>query len=88
VGGGLVAVRCNSGDFGFEQRDPLRQFGLRVGGKVFAGKATRRVSKGPWAIRFFHSGAASGGSGLLSIGETVIRPAGMWLMTQVTGESM
>jgi hypothetical protein len=25
---------------------------------------------------------------LLSIGETVIRPAGMWLMTQATGESM
>ena len=44
-----------------------------VGAEVFAREATRRVSAGAWAIGFFHCDAASGGSGLLSIGERVIR---------------
>ena len=59
VGGGLVPVRCDPRDFGGEQRDPVSKFGLRVGGKVFACEATRRVSAGPRAIGFFHSGRTS-----------------------------
>jgi hypothetical protein len=73
VGGGLVTVRLHPVDFRFEQADPFVQLGLRVWGKVFAHKATRRVSGWPWAIGFFHVSAASYPSGLLSIGETVIR---------------
>jgi hypothetical protein len=34
--GGLVPMRLHPGDFRFEQPDPFVQFGLRVGGKVFA----------------------------------------------------
>lgn len=57
--GGLVTVNDHTRDFGFQKRDPLCQFGLRVRRKVFAGKASRRVSLGPWAIGFFHPKAAS-----------------------------
>jgi hypothetical protein len=73
VGGGFVAMGGHPRDFRFEQGDPFIQLGLRIGAKVFACEAIRRVSAGPWAIGFFHCDAASGGSGLLSIGETVIR---------------
>lgn len=66
-------MRGDTGDFGFEQRDPLIQFGLRIGAEVFACEANCRVSAGPGAIGVFHWHAASWGSGLLSIGETVIR---------------
>ena len=73
VGRGLVAVGFHPCDLRVQQRDPIIQLGLRVGAEVFACEATRRVSAGPWAIGFIHCDAASGGSGLLSIGETVIR---------------
>jgi hypothetical protein len=73
VGGGPVTVRGDAGDFGFEQCDPFGKLGLRIGAEVFAREATRRVSTGAWAIGFFHRRAASAPSGLLSIGEAVIR---------------
>jgi hypothetical protein len=78
VRGGLVAVRLHAGDLGLEQGDPFGKLGLRIGAKVFAREATRRVSTGAWAIGFFHCTAASAPSGLLSIGEAVIRIFADW----------
>jgi hypothetical protein len=75
VRGGLAAVRGNAGDFGFEQGDAFIQLGLRIGAKVLESEAARGVSDRPGAIGFFHCFAASPPSGLLSIGETVIREA-------------
>jgi len=77
MGGGLVAMCCHTGDFGVEQSDPVIEFGLRIGAEILVSEATRRVSAGPGTIGFFHWDAASGGSGLLSIGETVIRAGTM-----------
>lgn len=73
MGGGLVPVGFDARDLVFQQRNPLRQLALRIGAEVFACEATRRVSTGAWAIGFIHCDAASAPSGLLSIGETVIR---------------
>jgi hypothetical protein len=73
VRGGLAAMRANAGDFGFEQGDAFIQLGLRIGAKVLGSEACRGVSDRPGAIGFFHRFAASAPSGLLSIGETVIR---------------
>ncbi len=71
----LAVMGRDPRNFRFEQGNPVVQLGLRVWAEVFAYEATRRVSAGPWAIGFFHYMAASGGSGLLSIGETGIRAA-------------
>jgi hypothetical protein len=73
VRGGFIPVRLHPRDFCFEHPNPLSQFGLRIGAEVVACEASRRVSAGPRAIGFFHCDAASAPSGLLSIGETVIR---------------
>jgi hypothetical protein len=73
VRGGFAAVGGNAGDFGFEQGDAFIQLGLRIGAKVLGSEACRGVSDRPGAIGFFHCFAASAPSGLLSIGETVIR---------------
>jgi hypothetical protein len=59
VSGGLIPMRGNAGDFGFKLSDPLAQFGLRIGRKVFGCEATRGVAFGPRAIGFFHCCAAS-----------------------------
>ena len=64
VGGGLVAVGRDAGNLGLKQRDPLREFSLRVGGEVFARKAARCIALGPRQIAFIHHGAASQGNGL------------------------
>jgi hypothetical protein len=73
VGSSLAAMRPDPGDLGFEQGDPFIQVGLRIGAEVFAREAIRRVCAGAWAVWFFHCGAASAPSRLLSIGEAVIR---------------
>jgi hypothetical protein len=52
-------MRGDTGNFGFERCNPLAQFGLRIGRKVFGCEATRCVAFGPWAIGFFHCRAAS-----------------------------
>lgn len=59
VGGGLVPVGGHPGNLGFEQRNPLGQFGLRIGAEILAREATRRVPSGSREIRFFHCRAAS-----------------------------
>jgi hypothetical protein len=59
VGCGLVPVRDDSLDFSLQQRNPLTQFGLRIWREIFRSEATRSIAFGPWAIRFFHWGAAS-----------------------------
>lgn len=66
-------MRGNAGNFSLEQGDAFVQFGLRVGGKVLGSEPRGGVSDRPGAIGFFHCLAASAPSGLLSIGETVIR---------------
>jgi hypothetical protein len=73
VRGGLGAMGGNAVDFSLEQGDPFVQLGLRVGAEVLGREATCGISDRPWAIGFFHCRAASAPSGLLSIGETVIR---------------
>jgi hypothetical protein len=73
--GGFSAVGRNPCDFRVEQGDPFVQLGLRVWAEVLGGEATCGISDRPWAIGFFHCHAASAPSGLLSIGETVIRRA-------------
>jgi hypothetical protein len=75
VRGGFAAVGGNAGDFGFEQGDAFIQLGLRVRAKVLGREPTRGISDRPGAIGFFHCRAASAPSGLLSIGEAVIRRA-------------
>lgn len=59
MGGGFVAVRRHPHNFGLQQGNAVIEFGLRIGRKVFGCEATRRVSGGAWAIRFFHQSAAS-----------------------------
>jgi hypothetical protein len=44
VGGSLVAVRGNAGDFRLEQRDAFAQFGLRIGREILDSEATRGIS--------------------------------------------
>jgi len=73
VRGGLAAVGGNVGDFSLEQGDAFIEFGLRVGAEVLGSEAARGVSDRPGAIGFLHCLAASAPSGLLSIGERVIR---------------
>jgi hypothetical protein len=73
VGGGLGAVRGNAGDFSLEQGNAFVELGLRVGAEVLGREAACGISDRPGAIGFFHCRAASAPSGLLSIGETVIR---------------
>jgi len=59
VGGGFALVCGNPGDFGFEQGDPLVQFGLRIGAEILGCEAARRVPSGSREIGFFHACAAS-----------------------------
>ena len=73
VRGSLGAVGGNAGDFSLQQRNPFVELGLRVGAEILGGEAARGISDRPGAIGFFHCLAASAPSGLLSIGETVIR---------------
>jgi hypothetical protein len=64
VGSGAIAVRGDPRNLGFEQRDSLSQFGLRIGGEVFAREAARCIAPGPRQIGIVHLGAASQGNGL------------------------
>lgn len=54
MNGGLVSVSGDASDFGFQQRDAVGKFGLRIGRKILGSEATRRVSGRSWAVRFFH----------------------------------
>jgi hypothetical protein len=54
VRGGFAAMGGHPGDFGFEQRDALVQFGLRVGAEVLGREVRCRISFGTWAIWLFH----------------------------------
>ena len=73
VGGGFGAMGGNTRDFSLEQGNAFVELGLRVGAEVLEREAVCGISDRPWAIGFFHCRAASAPSGLLSIGETVIR---------------
>jgi putative PIG3 family NAD(P)H quinone oxidoreductase len=85
VGGGLVPVGPDSRDLRFEPRNPFVELVLRIGAKVLESEATRRISAGPGTIGFFHCIAASAPSGLLSIGETVIRGKRLVNLTRAGG---
>jgi hypothetical protein len=52
-------MRYDPLDFSLKQRNPLTQFGLRIGREIFRSEATRSIAFGPWAIRFFHWHVAS-----------------------------
>lgn len=54
VRGGLAAMGGNAGDFGFEQRDALVQFGLRIGAEILGREVRCRISFGARAIWLFH----------------------------------
>jgi hypothetical protein len=64
VGSGLVAMRPHPDDLSFEACDSLVQFGLRIGGEVFACEAAGRIALGPRKIAVIHFAAASQGNGL------------------------
>lgn len=81
VGGGLAAMGGNPRDFGFQQRDTLVQFGLRIGAEILGREARCRISFGTRAIWLFHCSAASYPSGLLSI-----RKAGICAPHVVNGD--
>ena len=59
VGGGLVAVGLDPGNFGFEQGDPFSQFTLRIGIKVFLRQQAGGISTHARQI-IVHLGASFG----------------------------
>ncbi len=64
VGGSPIMVSARPRNLRFEQRNPLRQFRLRVGSEIFARKAARCIALGPRQIAFFHQAATSQGNRL------------------------
>lgn len=64
VGSGLVPVRFHPHNLSLKAGNPLIQFGLRIGGEVFARKAARCIALGPRQITFIHQYAASQGNRL------------------------
>ena len=61
--GGLVAVRFHSNDLGFEQRDALGQFVLRIRGQVLASEEGGGIAFGTGEI-VVHYGESSRGHAL------------------------
>lgn len=51
---GAIAVRRHPLDLGFELRDPLRQFALRIGVEAFPGEKAGCIAARPWAIVVVH----------------------------------
>ena len=54
---GPVAVGGDPRDLGFELRDPLGQFALRIGVEAFPGEEAGCIAARPWAIVVVHKPA-------------------------------